>query len=684
MNKMMNEDIDIENSGIMQGFLDALEDDDEGDDEDERSPEEMLDRRPDTPEILMNNLRGDMRSIDARRDELADLVGYAAAAETPETVLAMLQPVLAQQGGGGIGALPQSAPMAEGPQPPMMEGMPGMPPPGMPPLPEGAPPMMPGADMMAPPPQDGGIAALLAGAGGAGGMPAGMPPGMPPSDQPPIQMARGGYVQRFNEGSDEDGVTPVDEESSSLGFTPPPEMVANARAQFLATMQQQPTALPNLRTAAAERAKVYQDVLGDNTDSREAQMLLSLGQRAFNYAANVDDAGRPLRGSGISRLAGAVRTLPGEMAKFISASDKEQRQTKLLGLQAAEKDIESIRASNLKLLEMQRKGYADVLKNAGKTGTSPFGSSLAGRSLDMFVRYAPLYAKGELDEESERYFLSAVKNYTQPTFVQYKDPDTDEIRIREQRNELPEFVGTALNARKNAPPRPVTVTPPAPAASTGGPPVVPTPAPTVPVEDPVVGMGADPATLPENVRPVVQDAPLATFFDLSETGTGFVPVLVSGIVRRIPLEAAGSIKSEFQQGTTMLENMRARVVNVLQENPRFAEGERTQIQSELDNITPRMLTNKQSYINSLVALDSVFESIGRKSATLAQTPKVGSSERQNQVKKTEDVNFVRDLLGVKSRKIDNTEAWKAAPPGEYLVYDPSRRIYVYARKRGTQ
>ena len=34
----------------------------------------------------MNNLRGDMRSIDARREELADLVGFREAEETPEGV----------------------------------------------------------------------------------------------------------------------------------------------------------------------------------------------------------------------------------------------------------------------------------------------------------------------------------------------------------------------------------------------------------------------------------------------------------------------------------------------------------------------------------------------------------------------------------------------------------------------
>ena len=116
--KMMN---DIENVGIMQGFLDeAAEKEDELEEEEgseEASAARVLNRRPDSPEILMNNLRGDMRSVDARREELADIVGYDAAVESPESVLAMLQPVLAQQ--GGIGALPQSGPMAQGPQPPM-------------------------------------------------------------------------------------------------------------------------------------------------------------------------------------------------------------------------------------------------------------------------------------------------------------------------------------------------------------------------------------------------------------------------------------------------------------------------------------------------------------------------------------------------------------------------------------
>ena len=129
----------------------------------------------------------------------------------------------------------------------------------------------------------------------------------------------------------------------------------------------------------------------------------------------------------------------------------------------------------------------------------------------------------------------------------------------------------------------------------------------------------------------------------------------------------------------MIENMRNRIVNVLQENPRFAEGERRQILGEL-NLGPRLLDNKQSFINQIVALDNVLDGIESKTRELSTTGRVGSANRQAATKKLEEINFVRDLIGVRSRKITGTEQWSAAPPGEYLVYDPTRKIYVYGKK----
>ena len=97
---------DARNSGIMSGFdMDEMDEMPEPSEASEEMPQ--MARTPQNPEILMNNLRGDMRSMDARYMELAQMVGEEAAMETPPEVLAMLQGQLAQQQ-GGIGGLPQA------------------------------------------------------------------------------------------------------------------------------------------------------------------------------------------------------------------------------------------------------------------------------------------------------------------------------------------------------------------------------------------------------------------------------------------------------------------------------------------------------------------------------------------------------------------------------------------------
>lgn len=666
--KMMREgDDDVENVGIMQGFMDHMDDDDEEDDSEEEGGEEgdseddgeeysaekiTRDRRPDAPEILMNNLRGDMRSIDARRDELADLVGYASACETPDSVLAMLQPILAARAPGaqgGIGALPESMAMAQGPQPPISA-----------PEPQGTPPMP--AMEMAPPSQDGGIAALMAQQGA-------------PTEQAPAQFARGGLVQGFAEGSDEDGVTPMQEAPSSYGISATPEMVERARTQFTNVLAQEPLAIPDLRVEAEKRAALYRDILGDNTQAQQAQMLMNLGQRAFGFAANVDDQGRALRGSFLSRLAGATRTLPGEMAQYIAASDEQQRKARMLGLQAAEKDIEATRTSNMKLLETQRKGYADILKAAekakdkGTSGTGPFGNSLPGRSLAIMVNMARGFAEGKLSEEERNIFMAAVQDYTQPTRTETKDPLTGETRTIVNRKELPDFVKTALGQGGGR----------IPSASPGA-----GGAQALKTELPADIGGATSAEAPVTVQGKqpgkgLAAAPSTTLFDLSGTGTGLVPVVVSGIAKNIPLDVAGRIAPEYQQGTALVKSIRNRIVNALQESPRFAEGERVQILKELD-IDPKILANEASYVNSLVAVDKALEGLEGRAVSVADNKKTGMDARREAFKKVEDIRAVRRMVGVAEKRVDTPEQWRTLPPGKYLVLDPKTGAYVSRSK----
>jgi hypothetical protein len=139
------------NSGIMAGFEDEMP---------EEMPEEpesdmpQMARTPQNPEILMNTLRGDMRSTNARVQELAQMVGEQAAQETPPEVLALLQAQLAAPQ-GGIGALPQGQQMAPPPMMPPQGDQGGMPPQGMPPGMEGAGPFPQGGAEQAPPTPDG-------------------------------------------------------------------------------------------------------------------------------------------------------------------------------------------------------------------------------------------------------------------------------------------------------------------------------------------------------------------------------------------------------------------------------------------------------------------------------------------------------------------------------------------------
>ena len=185
-NKKSGAGVDVDNVGIMQGFKEMSADLDPEDVQDSQNEQDiedmhMADRRPDAPEILMNNLRGNMQSIDARYEELSKLVGKSVARDTPEEILALLQPVLAEAQ-KGIGGLPGA------------QGMPGMSPPpsGMPP----PPPMDQGAGM--PPPPPGGAPApspMAQGQGAPGSFPpapdAGQAPGQGPA---PVGMAQGGMA----------------------------------------------------------------------------------------------------------------------------------------------------------------------------------------------------------------------------------------------------------------------------------------------------------------------------------------------------------------------------------------------------------------------------------------------------------------------------------------------------------
>lgn len=493
MSREEMEDDDVENVGIMQGFMQDTEEEEDADEEeyssDEANSARILNRRPDSPEILMNNLRGDMRSIDARRDELADLVGYKAATETPEEVLAMLQPVLAQQ--AGIGALPQSQAMAQGPQPPMP-----LPPEGMGAPPMGAPPPPPGG---APSPSGDQVAALMASAGSpSGGSQAPMigPDGqpIPPEGIPPIAMRDGGLVQRFKDGSDEEGVTPMNPMSGGQSLLYSPELMQAAEQNAMNLLTQGPRPVPSLREAMESRMPEYEALFAPNKDMAKANLLFSIAGAGLNLAANRGPGGEALRGSAISRFAGAFSGIPAAVQAQVAEIEKGRQQLKMLALQAGEKDRQRIEEMNSDLLTEQRSLLGNVLRAsaANRAGTAP--SSIFGKGdWAMRIFNSDITQKiedGTATPQERNLFISAVTDYTQPRFQPQINPDTGlptGRTIQIPGNQLPPFVARLVGAMGAA------GTPAAPAA------------PVAPVAEPVGG-GRGTSTLEDTSAP----APLLT------------------------------------------------------------------------------------------------------------------------------------------------------------------------------
>jgi hypothetical protein len=636
---------DFEDVGIMAGFKDMMDAPDEVEEEEpeerdsyeEDNRDEMVaDRRPDSPEILMNHLRGDMRSLDARRDELADMVGYQAARETPDSVLAMLQPVLAKQ--QGLATLP----MAQGPQAPMPPAMPpGM---GIPPMgPQGGMPPMPPPGGLPPPP---------------------MPPG-PGGPPPPMQMARGGHVQHFQVGSGSAGVTPIDDsaeegESSVLGggssamggFSPTD--VASARTNFFNMLNKRPIELPNLAKSMADRESAYRTLLGQDKNASEAQLLFSLGQRALQFAANVDDQGRPLRGSFVSRLAGATRTLPAEMSARMSEMDKADRSIKLAALQAAEKEVESTKDYNNKLFQGQISGWKEVLKGAGATeraqmaadakvkaagSKGPFG--VGNAELNHFVNIAPKIYDKTATAEEQRIFAASVVNYTQPKTESYADPVTGKQMTRVITPKLPDFVNQAISNwpefQKGLSSQPMLgaiagggTKPTASGAAQG-----PRPSGAVPQMLQQQPQETADTGLPQ-VPPKTGATP--TLYELAPLVTG--PVAgVATVGSKIP-GIGGKIMPERQEARTYFNSTIQSLIPMLTSNPRFPVAEQKAIKEMLD-IQPGVFDSGEALQNRIVGVDQFLADKVKKEETIANDPNTSVEMRRDALSVVADIQAFR-------------------------------------------
>lgn len=298
-------------SGIMAG-VDGFEEDINAMDEEDEMP--SMARTPQNPEILMNNLRGDMRSVDARYEELAQMVGDEAAMATPPEVMAMLMGQMGQQ--GGIGALPQGAAM---PPPPMPGAPPTSPMAAAPAAP--AAPAMPAPAAPAPP-------AMPSGMGGAPPFPQGGVSQTPPA---PVNMAVGGLLSKGAQalkGSFGRGAQSI-EDLVGRGATRADELLGNY------TMSPQPTISPMM---GLDGKPVYLHGRDSLRQSPSGAIAPGEGTR-FTAGQSLQDFRSPTftggMKQGIGEARSALEAFSPTAGRVVDAAEKVARPVGAMGLGAA-------------------------------------------------------------------------------------------------------------------------------------------------------------------------------------------------------------------------------------------------------------------------------------------------------------------------------------------------------------
>jgi len=241
-------------------------------------------------EDLINALRGNDRPLDSRRDELAGFVGQADANQTPESVLAMVQPVIMMTEEGmmdsGIGALVQQlvgdVEMTTASGAPTDMGM--------------------------------GVGSLMA--AGAQGAPA------------PQNFRQGGEVAYMNRGG--------------MAFGPAVPLSPTATSALPASLPSETVMSfgDTVKSKYEDLLPLYQEILGADEESREAtkaQMLFDIAQGGLQLAAGVPGAGS----SFASQLAGAAAPVAGRIQERGAALQARKDQIKAGALEGAMRQTES-------------------------------------------------------------------------------------------------------------------------------------------------------------------------------------------------------------------------------------------------------------------------------------------------------------------------------------------------------
>ncbi|MFV1850113.1 MAG: hypothetical protein ACMZ66_05335 [Thalassospira sp.] len=341
------------------------------------------------------------------------------------------------------------------------------------------------------------------------------------------------------------------------------------------------------------------------------------------------DASERLRIAGISTTGG--KTLPQKVSEFES----------VVGRPATE-------------AEVQKMAGADV-----DTGGFGFGKGLSGIALANLTNGSAAFAAGMMTPEQERNFESSVVGYMTPQ----RDPDTGSIT----QPILPPHVVDALNQRGYEWD-----------INTGN--------LIRPGGQPVNATGQGGAMSPQQamaqqMQPSLQEVdPEKTAWSLADKVTGVGPAAVD-FLGRLPVVGENFDDPQITQARAYIPNLQRDLVRVLQNNPRYAEGERQAIEQEI-NIDGRLIDNPEAYRNRLIGIDDALQKRQDFAYKTANNPQVGREERIQAMNILNALANFRQNLGVPTR-VKTAQDWQNVLAGQQYI-DPNGVIRVKGGENGNQ
>jgi hypothetical protein len=399
-------------------------------------------------------------------------------------------------------------------------------------------------------------------------------------------------------------------------------------------------------------------------------MLFELGQRAFNFASNTDEAGRPLRGGFFGRLAGAAKTLPGAIGKHVSAMNEIDLKLKSLALQASEKDQDQVVTQNTKLLDTKARVFGDILKASAKVEAEKLkgvSSSLFGKgdwqwNVVNMPGMMERYAAGATTPEEDKLVSSAITVFKTPRFETRFDAVTREPYTVQMPVMIPDFVKQAEAARikagKPGAPTPALVPPGNPVRVEGGSTTAPAGG-AAPGGAPTTDQGAAPAAAP---APDVQTGKSSLWNDRFKIAGPAAAAI--GFVSSIP--GLGDPAAQITLARQNAELEAERLIEAMLKSTQGSVNEQKRLEKVL-NIRPSTWNDPDAYGTRLIALGGAlqsgikeFDQQGSNTSPLAPADKAKARQKAMEYRK-----FYSEL-GLPRAVYSQADVDKLAPGTEFL------------------